>query len=169
MRVRCSAWRLTCNAMMRICTNTRIITTPGWFRTISASVSESLGTDSIRTSAYAASLAMATYRSAAQALTLLLCLAPEVAEEEASLLGPEWPAAELLTLLQGQADAVAIDMASSPGRIGPGSQQLAGLLLCIMQGTVQLQSLMGTPQTHAAKQSVLATIDTINKILTKEH
>lgn len=130
-------------------------------------MSESLGTDSIRTSAYTASLAMATYRSAAQALTLLLCLAPEVSEEEVPLLGPEWPAGELLTLLQGQADAVAIDMASNAGRIGPASRQLAGLLLCIMQGTVQLQSLMGTPQTHAAKQSMLATVHTINNILTE--
>lgn len=137
----------------------------GWFRVINASVSQALGIDSIRTSVFSAALAITTYRSVAQALTLLLCLAPEVSEEEGSLLGDDWPSSELLTLLQGQADAVAIDMVSNAGRAGPASRQLAGLLLCIVQASVQLQALMGSGQTQRARQSVLATLDTINGLL----
>ncbi len=138
----------------------------GWFRVVNASVSTTLGIDSIRTSVYSAALAMTTYRGVAQALTLLLCLAPEVSEEEGPLLGDDWPTAELLTLLQGQADAVAIDMVSNAGRIGPASRQLARLLLCIVQASVQLQALMGNGQSQRARQSVLATMDTIGGLLT---
>lgn len=86
-------------------------------------------------SRHAAALADGMYAAAAQSLSLLCSLAPEVSEEEAAAgaLGPEWPAPEVLRALQRQ--CVDISHAAQSREHSPCAKRLIMSLLATLHGT----------------------------------
>ncbi|KAK9846575.1 hypothetical protein WJX81_006919 [Elliptochloris bilobata] len=105
----------------------------GWF----GAAAEGSG----RSSDFSALLAEAVYACAAQALSFLCAVAPEVADEEAGALGPEWPAALALAGLQ-QHSSASPDDATAAAAAARGAA-LARSLLAVAHAAAHLAAAAG--------------------------
>ncbi|KAK9805788.1 hypothetical protein WJX73_010423 [Symbiochloris irregularis] len=115
-------------------------------------------------SKHAAAIAETVYAAAAQALLLLCSLAPEVSEEEAAagLLGPEWPAPEVLQALQHQ--GVDVSHSAASRRHSPRARRLITSLLAILQGTACLLDRMHVPPSRNHSSEAAASDQAVERL-----
>lgn len=124
----------------------------GWFAACAGDWAPRRGASAAE--GYSWQLAERLYSCAQYALAFQLAVAPEVGEEEAGSLGPEWAEPSALAGLLEQSVDVAM-AASAPGlRQSGAARRVARTVRAVIGGAMQLQDRMGEVRSHAQTRNL---------------